>query len=651
MNQNTTNHIGKFIYFTKQIESFISNLLETKDSMISQENYNKIYEYNREAENIISSLFDSVLSGEYIYLSSEINYNGNYEQLKKARTFLTYTEEIENTPNKQHPFLLLINSFKDRFVEISKIIKYYVLFLEDIKTIISNLEKDEIFILSKSKYQSVNDSETLKLFTLNLFLCFSDILFTEKQDCYQEITSIKELLSEERFSNLNLNPQIEKMKKKATFLLFKWCKRAKLSGISLFKEDKIKEYKDDINNFGKNWKNWVTHIENHYYKEEEKSLFVNKIQNLYAKIKDENFENFTCQDIHLYIKFYKDIDKNIDNLDKINIFLKKRIEDSTDDYEKNIRTIIYNYARNNRFSLFTETCDNRDNLQKEYNKIDNKDNKNYFLQYKFINKSIKLLNAELNEKNENITIDQIEKIEKYLKEIESEYETYKTNIEWILEHIYFIYRVSLEECIIDDIFIYSSFLLPLDNRKSKKDYEKIVDSFRELKSQLPLFRRIAIFNTKISEKVKEEVTQFDEKIEKRDAKTIELMGLFTAIIAFVMGSIPTFQYLKDIYDVGIFFIVFATSLISFLLVLLLIIRKTRINKFFWLQLVLIVVFFIAMIKFTIYLSDKKDNAITFKQQSENTIIEEKITSNKTIDTLKQSKITKKQTNSTKDSLK
>ena len=220
-----------------------------------------------------------------------------------------------------------------------------------------------------------------------------------------------------------------------------------------------------------------------------------------------------------------------------------------------------------------------------------------------------------------------------------------------MEHIYFIYRVSLEECIIDDIFIYSSFLLPLDNRKSKKDYEKIVDSFRELKSQLPLFRRIAIFNTKISEKVKEEVTQFDEKIEKRDAKTIELMGLFTAIIAFVMGSIPTFQYLKNIYDVGIFFIVFATSLISFLLVLLLIIRKTRINKFFWLQLVLIIVFFIAMIKFTIYLSDKKDNAITFQQQSENTIIEEKITSNKTIDTLKQSKITKKQTTSTKDSLK
>ena len=648
MNQNITNYIGKIPKTIENIESSISAILTNIEGNEGSLVYKEIDALNTNIQNIISSLFDSVLIGEY--LDKDID-----KQLEWIRNNLTYTEQLENEilPNKDKykAILPLINSLKDKTNEIQGVIKHYLLFIEDVKTIVSNPEKDEIFILLKNKYQSVNDSETLKLFTLNLFLCFSDILFTEKQDCYQEITYVKELLSEERFPNLNLNPQIEKMEKKATFLLFKWCKRAKLSGFSMLKEDKIKEYKDDINNFGDKWKDWVTYIENHYYKEEENSLFVGKIKKSYAEIKDKDFEDFTCQDIHLYIKFYKDINKNIDKLDEINVFLKKRIENSTTgNYEKSIRTIIYNYARNNRFSLFTETCDNRDDLQKEYNKIDNKDNKNYFLQYKFINKSIELLNAELNEKNENITIDQIEKIEKYLKEIEPEYETYKTNIEWILEHIYFIYRVSLEECIIDDIFIYSSFLLPLDNRKSKKDYEKIVDSFRELKSQLPLFRRIAIFNTKISEKVKDELTQFDEKIEKRDTKTIELMGLFTAIIAFVIGSIPTFKYMKDIYDVGIFFIVFATSLISFLLVLLLIIRKTRINKFFWLQLVLIVVFYIAMIIFTIYLSDKKDNAITF-QQSENTIIEEKITSNKTIDTLKQSKITKKHTTSTKDSLK
>ena len=274
-------------------------------------------------------------------------------------------------------------------------------------------------------------------------------------------------------------------------------------------------------------------------------------------------------------------------------------------------------------------------MYKVYKNISNND-KNFFLQYKLIKRVTQLINDELKENSTSITLAQIEEIEPLLKNIEEEYKEYKKNIQWIVEHIYFIYRVSFEECIIDKIFIYSSFLLPLDIRKSKNDYEIVSDDFRVLKSQIEPLKRIV---------------QFDEKIEKRDTKTIELMGLFSAIIAFIMASIPTFKYMKDIYDVGIFFIVFATSLISFLLVLLLIIRKTRINIRFWCQLILIVIFYIAMIKFTIYLSDKKDNAITFQQQSENTIIEEKITSNKTVDTLKQSKITKEHTTSTKDSLK
>ncbi|MFC2269025.1 MAG: hypothetical protein ACFNJP_05965, partial [Capnocytophaga gingivalis] len=62
-------------------------------------------------------------------------------------------------------------------------------------------------------------------------------------------------------------------------------------------------------------------------------------------------------------------------------------------------------------------------------------------------------------------------------------------------------------------------------------------------------------------------------------------------------------------------------------------------------------FYITMIKLIIFLSNKKDSTQTIQQQTEKTVIGEKITSNKTIDTLKQSKITKKHTTSTKDSLK
>ena len=637
MNQNIINNVLKTC-------NDIDKGIKSKDFTLD-----KVSDFIPLTNKIITSLFDSILIGEFV---SELT-NEQIQKIKESLDFLADIEiKLSENSNIEKTAEEGFNKFKEQIQEIQNILNYYFLFSEDIQIILQNPEKDEIFTPSKGKYQSDKDSDILKLFSLNLSLCFSDFLFTEKQSYYQEIVSIKDNLIT-LLSNSSipiLTEQIEKMNKKATFLLFKWCKRAELSGFSMLKENKIKEYKDNINNFGDKWKDWVTYIENHHYKEDEKHLFVEKIKESYIKIEDKELKNFTCQDIYSYIKYHKEIDKKIDKLDEIISILDKRRFCTTDNYDKNIRTIIYNYARNNRFSLFTETCDNREDLQKEYNKIDNKDNRNYFLQYKFIDKSIELLNAELSEKNENITIDQIEEIEKYLKEIEPEYETYKTNIEWILEHIYFIYRVSFDECIIDDIFIYSSFLLPLDNRKSKDGFEKVSDKLRELKSQLPLFRKMAEFNGEVS-KVKEELFQFDEKIEKHDTKTIELMGLFSAIIAFVMGSIPTFQYMKNIYDVGIFFVAFATSLISFLLVLLLITRKTRINRRFWYQLILIVIFYIAMIVFTTYLSNKKDTTQTIQLQTEKTVIEEKITSNKTVDTLKQSKITKEHTTSTKDSLK
>ena len=637
MNQNIINDVLKTC-------NDIDEGIKSKDFTLD-----KVSDFIPLTNKIITSLFDSILIGEFV--SESIN-----KQIQKIKDSLVFLAEIENklsrNPNINNITKGEVKEFKEQIQEIENILNYYFLFSQDIQIILQNPEKDEIFTPSKGKYQSDKDSDILKLFSLNLSLCFSDFLFTEKQDCYQEIVSIKDYLTIllDNSSFPILTEEIEKMNKKATFLLFKWCKRAELSGFSMLKEHKIKEYKDNINNFGDKWKDWVTYIENHHYKEDEKHLFAEKIKESYIKIEDKELKNFTCQDIYSYIKYHKEIDKKIDKLDEIISILDKRRFCTTDNYDKNIKTIIYNYARNNRFSLFTETCDNREDLQKEYNKIDNKDNRNYFLQYKFIDKSIELLNAELSEKNENITIDQIEEIEKYLEDIEPEYKTYKTNIEWILEHIYFIYRVSFDECIIDDIFIYSSFLLPLDNRKSKDGFEKVSDKFRELKSQLPLFRKMAEFNGDVS-KVKQELFQFDEKIEKHDTKTIELMGLFSAIIAFVMGSIPTFQYMKNIYDVGIFFVAFATSLISFLLVLLLITRKTRINRRFWYQLILIVIFYIAMIVFTTYLSNKKDTTQTIQLQTEKTVIEEKITSNKTVDTLKQSKITKKHTTSTKDSLK
>ena len=613
------------------INSVLENCNEI-DKRIKSNNFTlgNITDFIPLTDRIIISLFDSILIGEFV--SESIN-----EQIQNIKDSLDFLAEIESklsqNPNINNITKGEVNKFKDQIQEIQNILSYYLLFSEDIQIILQNPEKDEIFNPSKAKYQSDKDSDILRLFSLNLSLCFLDFLFTEKQDCYQEIVSIKDYLTIllDNSSFPIITEQIEKMNKKATFLLFKWCKRAELSDILLFNENKINEYKEEFKNKD-NFEDIILYIENHY--DENKSKLKRAFNEL-KKNKDNKFDKFTCQDIHLYIKYYKDIEKDVAKLDKIINWLKNWKKKSVDSYEKIIRNAIYNYACNNRFSLFAEECKDKRELYKVYKNISNND-KNFFLQYKLIKRVTQLINDELKENSTSITLAQIEEIEPLLKNIEEEYKEYKKNIQWIVEHIYFIYRVSFEECIIDKIFIYSSFLLPLDIRKSKNDYEIVSDDFRVLKSQIEPLKRIV---------------QFDEKIEKRDTKTIELMGLFSAIIAFVMGSIPTFQYMKNIYDVGIFFVAFASSLISFLLVLLLITRKTRINRRFWYQLILIVIFYIAMIVFTTYLSNKKDTTQTIQLQTEKTIIEEKITSNKAIDTLKQSKITKEHTTSSKDSLK
>jgi hypothetical protein len=619
MNQNIINNVLKTC-------NDIDKRIKSKDFTLD-----KVSDFIPLTNEIITSLFDSILIGEFV--SELIN-----EQIQKIKKSLDFLADIETKLSDENSNIEKtteegFNKFKEQIQEIENILNYYFLFSEDIQIILQNPEKDEIFTPSKAKYQSDKDSDILRLFSLNLSLCFLDFLFTEKQSYYQEIVSIKDSLTTllENSSIPILTEQIEKMNKKASFLLFKWCKRAELSDISLFNEDKINEYKD-------NFKDIITYIENHY--DENKSGVKNAFKKL-KKEKNNNFENFTCQNIHLYIKYYKDIDKNIVKLDEIINWLKNWKEQSVDLYEKITRNAIYNYACNNRFSLFAEECKDKNELYKVYKSISNND-KNYFLQYKLIKRVTQLINDELKENSTSITLAQIEEIEPLLKNIEEEYKEYKKNIQWIVEHIYFIYRVSFDECIIDEIFIYSSFLLPLDIRKSKNDYERVSDDFRVLKSQIEPLKRIV---------------QFDEKVEKHDTKTIELMGLFTAIIAFVMGSIPTFQYLKNIFDVGIFFVVFATSLISFLLVLLFIIGRIKINNEQHQWKFPILYFYLAMIIIAIVLSyfnpkDKdNDRKTTTLQQTEKTIIEEKITSNKTIDTLKQSKITKKHTTSTKDSLK
>ena len=116
---------------------------------------------------IITSLFDSILIGEFV--SESIN-----KQIQNIKDRLDFLAEIESklseNPNIDDITKGEVNKFKDQIQEIQNILSYYLLFSEDIQIILQNPEKDEIFTPSKAKYQSDKDSDILRLFSLNLSL-------------------------------------------------------------------------------------------------------------------------------------------------------------------------------------------------------------------------------------------------------------------------------------------------------------------------------------------------------------------------------------------------------------------------------------------------------------------------------------------------
>ena len=88
MNQNITNYIGKIPKTIENIESSISAILTNIEGNEGSLVYKEIDALNTNIQNIISSLFDSVLIGEY--LDKDID-----KQLEWIRNNLTYTEQLE----------------------------------------------------------------------------------------------------------------------------------------------------------------------------------------------------------------------------------------------------------------------------------------------------------------------------------------------------------------------------------------------------------------------------------------------------------------------------------------------------------------------------------------------------------------------------
>lgn len=516
---------------------------------------------NNKFDEIIFLLCKSILIGEHITNNDschvkidEINSNLSNEDLA---TF-ELTGEIPEVFLKIRESLILVSDLYGFSVSLSR----EILLTDGDESIFFNFDKltnnqtnftDHIF---KSK-------RDLFFYCLQVFSIDSNFL---------EDNSTAELLNVAK-SDLNkiiLNGDLNSIKQilleKINFLIAKWVKRKRETESRLFFNENG-NVGDLSSIMPENSKllDWLAYVETHYQFETHwKSEVTRKARGIINNSSENGYDVFQ---LHLLIKYYKDIIKDIAKLKDIYKSLCEKLKQNNfvSIYAKYTYSIVSNYALNNYFSLYSENCESLEDLKKEYNDLtrekDSFDINNFFLEYKLLFHSFRIIKNRLivETKSQDIEIIKSE-FDNVLTKI---YKKYSYRVDWSKNHSNYIFQLPANESIVDfdgiKVFFMSSFVLPVPLKRINNDFEEIKIQYESLFNELNILNRV-------TEKIEENYNVLDE-IKKRELKSIEMVGVFTAVISFIIGTVGGFKYIDSFFSALVFILVYSISLISFLIVL------------------------------------------------------------------------------------
>lgn len=280
--------------------------------------------------------------------------------------------------------------------------------------------------------------------------------------------------------------------------------------------------------------------------------------------------------LHAKIKYYKDIEFDPSKLSSLLESLKIN---NKSPYSKHVSILTKLYCINNRYStvLLSDNL-SYEGVVKEYEIV--KDNlktfnvNNFFGEsrlLRFITAKVdSLLLKEKNEKNLSLLKMYIEKADELLNE-------YKKNISWSGFNYSYLFPLDFSEAFITEpfivnnklngLFISSGFCLPLDNDNYKvklAEYSQKIFTYKAIMHQIDqLYLEI------------KNVEKIELEYEKKDAKYIEILGIFSSIIIFASAAFNVgidFGNKLDLKNVVLIFTSIGIVLILFLIFVLLIAR-------------------------------------------------------------------------------
>lgn len=331
----------------------------------------------------------------------------------------------------------------------------------------------------------------------------------------------------------------------------------------------------------KNFQVWEKRLLIHYelnesweesLREEENSIF------------NSEQERFTLFDYHVLTKSYKDISKNSDRLMKLYENFKKDFKNlPRTHFDKFALNVSDGYIFNNYLSSKLSSSNYSIDLVMDFKKsLTEKQNstgiKNYF--------PWQLLCLEIIKRLEELSIELFNS-EKYLEFKETvdllndTIASLDSSFDWSSEKSFIPFQFIHELCYSDygldnkfsdeekNLFFFTTYFLP-----STYSYFEIVKN--EIKNKKIKFEALGEFYNSIKSIVTEVKTN-SEKVNSSERRSIEVLGIFSAVALFTIGSIQIFSFKSVALDPMIYYnfiLSFGYSLSIFVLLIWIITRQT-----------------------------------------------------------------------------
>jgi hypothetical protein len=564
-------------------ESWWEKYVTTPDSEIAAISPPSINLTNFDAElnilnvNILNILIRSVLEGEYVHkIRSTSALSACKISLEKITEELTLLNDYSNGDE----IFNLLKGFKDHisivfshYMDLSAIIDKQLNF--DTRMFFSPLESAE----EKIEVSPFGDLKISAYFQLVLRVAKLDhnhgadgTSFSALEECLQEC---RKYIPDDDFVTAKA------LREKIVYLLSKWVQRKILSSpedeshyiVSFSGEEAILTrdvYTSNIYNANRPINSWIHEMKHEDWKEKLKADFK-------AYERAENSESdIVTKRYHCQTKYFKEISNSTKELDTLNQELKLFLDQkkaTLSSFDRYALILLRSYIFNSRFSLLLKKTNediNESSLKKideEYHTICRFQTVHGFFNY-FVHKSYSSFIIHHLKKfyDSRKVMDKLNQSSILLKYGAISFEKYKMAVRWSKQNLPYACQYQFEDCVFEyknlsndtlNLFICSSHFLPLNYDVVEQDYHNIKLEYDKLKTVIEVFDNI----------------KFDrEALSSATYRNLEVIGVFSSIITFVLSSVTAFKFVNDAIGAFYFMMSLGLSLSFFVLTLIIAFR-------------------------------------------------------------------------------